>query len=858
MNQKLLDYFNGDELAASVWAGKYQLTHQGQILEETPDDMHQRLAKEFARIEAKYIKNEIRDERLSKYGQERLDLTTDRIFNYFKDFKYIIPQGSVMAIIGNSHIVGSASNCYVINGPDDSYGGICRADEEMVQLMKRRAGVGLDLSKLRPNNAPVKNVAKTSTGMASFMHRYSNSTREVAQSGRRGALMLSVHVEHPDVLDFALMKQDLSKVTGANVSVLLSSAFMDAVNNNTDYILRFPIDYNYTDQDIQGLDYNTLKEVSENIFVKKIKAREYWNQFIHCAWKSAEPGLLFYDNAINNSPDGVYPQFKFGTTNPCGEQYLQPYDSCRLIAMNLLSFVKNPFTEDAEFDFDKLYEVSYEQLRLGDALVDLELECVDNILAKIENDPEEEENKYRERLLWEKIKTQVKNGRRIGSGITALGDMLAALGHKYDSPTALSIIDDIFYTKMKAELDATIDLAILRDTFIGCDVNKEYSNGKGNNNFYEDVKEAFPDQYDRMTKYGRRNISWSTVAPTGSVSILTQTTSGIEPLFMAFYTRRKKINPDSKDVRIDFTDQNGDTWQEYFVFHPQFKRYLEINGVNTSNLDGSDENKERIQKYFENSPWYNATANDIDWIKRVEIQAIITKYTTNAISSTINLPNHVTESKVSDIYLNAAQRGLKGITVYRDGCRTGVLVSSDSKSSMSSIEFTYRDAPKRPSELPCKLHKITVGGEKFVVLVGFLEEKPYEVFAFRLEDREETLVSGEGILKKVKSGYYNLVQKDNTIINITDTLTDKEEIVTKLTSLALRHGTDVKFIGEILSKTKGHIGSFEKAIARTLRKYIKNGAKANKNPFDCKDCNGENVIYEEGCIKCSECGKSKC
>ena len=861
MGSELLNYFNGDELAANVWQGKY-----AQEGEETPDDMHKRLAKEFARIEEKYIDDmnmnctftvEEAYEKLSKYGVERKDLDEEDIYNLFKDFKHIIPQGSIMSQLGAKSI-GSLSNCFVIGQPEDSYGGIFRKDEEMAQLMKRRGGVGIDISTLRPQGTSTSNAAKSSTGAVSFMHRFSNTTREVAQNGRRGALMISIDINHPDVMDFIKIKRDGTSVTGANISIKINNKFMKAVEADEDYILKFPCNHDlaimWNEEWKKDTLYEALDEKHNLVYVKKIKAKEYWDEIIKSAHGYAEPGIIFVDNHHNYSPDGVYSQFKGVTTNPCGEIFMQPYDACRLIAVNLYSFVENPFTPEAKFDFDKFYRVNYEAMRLSDDLIDLEIEHIDRILAKLESDPESETIKWTEIDLWHRVKETAQASRRTGLGFTALGDTLAALGLKYDSNEALNVIENIMDWKLKSELDCTTDLAILRGTFDGFDLSREFDiagddmNGYvptgGQNAFYQMLYDKFPEEALRIMKYGRRNVSWSTVAPTGTVSLMCQTTSGIEPLFMGFYMRRKKVNPNDKDVRVDFTDQNGDTWQEFPVLHPKFRVWAEHY---TETLGIENYTNEALQELFKKSPWYGSTANDIDWIKRVQIQSIIQKYTTHSISSTINLPNDVSEEEVSKIYLESWKKGLKGITVYRDGSRDGVLISSETNKSRN--EFNYVDAVKRPKELDAEVHITKVGGVPYYVIVGLLNGKPYEIF---IENRQ--IPQGKGKMIKQSGGNYKFVQEGYEQL-ITAEMTDEQTAITRLASTSLRHGADIKFLVEQLQKTPGDIFSFTKGLARVLKKYIPNGAKST---VTCLDCGGSNVIFEEGCNKCKDCGSSKC
>lgn len=869
MTEKLLSYFNGDDLASSVWLGKY-----AQEGEETPDDMHKRLAKEFARIERNYQITEpikISDlkthrdrlQKLSEYGKIRKNLDEETIYNLFKDFRYVVPQGSIMSQLGSKSI-GSLSNCFVIGQPEDSYGGIFQKDEEMAQLMKRRGGVGIDISTLRPIGTPTSNAAKSSTGAVSFMHRFSNTTREVAQNGRRGALMISIDINHPDVMEFIKIKRDLSQVTGANISIKINNDFMKAVENDEDYVLRFPCYAKIPTGVYQEnrISYNQLYEYQSNdgendrrVFYKKIRAKEYWEEIIKSAHGVAEPGIIFIDNHHDYSPDGAYPQFKGVTTNPCGEIFMQPYDACRLIALNLYSFVKNPFTKDAEFDSEKFYRITYEAMRLSDDLIDLEIEHIDRILNKLNSDPESNEVKWTEIELWNKIKQTAQASRRTGLGFTAEGDMLAALGYKYDSDEALLFIEQMMHVKMEAELDCTIDLAITRGTFEGWNTELEFDDCTqgvflGKNKFYNFIAQQFPEHARRMCDYGRRNVSWNTVAPTGTVSLLTQTTSGIEPLFMPFYMRRKKVNPNDKDVRVDFTDQNGDTWQEFPVLHPKFKYWIKLTSdwkFNFTEQKIEDLSKEDLQKLFEKSPWYGSTANDIDWIKRVETQSIIQKYTTHSISSTINLPNDVSEEEVSKIYLESWKKGLKGITVYRDGSRSGVLVSAETNANRDTFE--YVDAVKRPKVLEAEVHLTKVAGKPYYVVVGMMDNKPYEVF---INNSELPLGKGE-IVKKNKSVYEFRNNDYHQIIS--SNMTDEQLAITRLTSGMLRHGADIKFIVEQLNKCDGDLFSFTKGLARVLKKFIPDGAKST---VKCHDCGSENVIFEEGCNKCLDCGSSKC
>ena len=854
MDQNLLNYFNGDDFSAGVWKSKY--ADKGEV---TPDDMHKRLAKEFARIEQNYgpdFKDNSKWNQLSYYGRHRDHLDEKSIYNLFKNFKYIIPQGRVMAGLGIKESYRSLSNCLRLPPPLDSYSSIMYSDTMLVNAAKRGCGYGLGLSNLRPENTFVSNAASSSTGAASFMERYSNSTREVAQKGRRGACLLDMSIFHPDVLQFITAKKDRTKVTGANISVKLYSEFMEAVENDGDFILRFPCDLNIskTWELEEPIELNKLYKV-EGGYVKYIKAKEYWDEIIDNAWDNAEPGLFFWDRVLDYDPSSVYPQYYIDGTNACGEQPMAVYDTCRLILLNLFSFVKNPFTAQAEIDYDVLYKVAYEQMRLGDDLVDLEIEYIDRILNKLIHKDKDipMEHKAIEISLWQNVKAMAKEGRRVGCGITALGDMLAALGVPYDSPQGMQIIEEVMSTKMKAELDCSIDLAVTRGSFTGWDKTKEYSFSEPlniescANDFYQNLLLNFPSQVNRMCQYGRRNVNWSTIAPAGSTSIIAilekypNATSGCEPIFFPFYFRKKKVNPGDKNVRVDFVDQNGDSWQEYPIVMGGFKLFMEKNGVE----DVSSLSPEEIQDWYEKSPYYGSTANDIDWVKRVKIQGILQRYTTSAISSTLNLPSDVSKEAVSDIYFAGWKEGLKGVTIYRDGCRTGVM-SSES----TSDQFEYKDAVKRPKQLEAKAHYSTSKGQGYHVIVGLLDNKPYEVFI----DDSENKYSGEGLIIKQSRGNY-IFQNGGDPIDIRAAMNDEQEAITRLTSANLRHGTDVKFIVEQLQKTPGDMFSFTKSLARVLKKYIPDGATST---VSCLDCGSDNVIFEEGCNKCRECGSSKC
>jgi ribonucleoside-diphosphate reductase alpha chain len=887
---KVLEYFNGDELAASVWPNKYRLTSpDGKFAEATPDDMHRRMAKLFAYAEdmypSEYVTKSVHERSLSEYGRTRPKMTEEVIYNLFKRFSYIVPQGSIMSQLGNPYSIGSLSNCFVLGQPSDSYGGICKKDEEMVHLMKRRGGVGIDLSTLRPSSTLVSNAAKTSTGAASFMHRYSNSTREVAQAGRRGALMLSMDIRHPDVLEFITAKQDLSQVTGANISVMIRDEFMEAVQNDEDYLLRFPctVDFigNADKSMMERMEYDKLyTETNAHgpiAYYKRVKAKEYWDKIIECAWSSAEPGIMFIDRHWNYSPDGVYPQYRGVTTNPCSEIFMQMYDACRLIAKNLYNFVISQFKKTAYIDYKLLYQLSYEQQWLGDLLVDLEIQHIDRILRKIESDPEPMEDKATEYNMWKNIREVAASGRRTGNGFTALGDMLAALGLKYDSDQSIRIINLVCHTMMKGELDATIDLAILRGRFSGCDPEMEFANG-GANDFYRMLSEEFPEQVERMKRFGRRNVSWSTVAPTGSVSIMTQTTSGLEPLFSLYYMRRKKVNPNDRDVRVDFTDQNGDTWQEFPVVHPKLSTWWDVFREESMQvalagqmqyipeyyaLPIEELTKEQLEIVAQKSPWYGSTANDIDWQKRVQIQGYIQKYTTHSISSTINLPSTATKEEISTIYMEAYRHGLKGVTVYRDGCRSGVLVSTP---NIEEVKFTEHDAPKRPDSLPCKLVRFQNNYEKWVAFIGLYDDRPYEIFTGALESFpvpnhvEEGFIVKSNHPKLGKTYDFHYLCEDGPCVvkGLSQAFHKEYWNYAKLISFMLRHGMPIFYVAqtiEDMSFNTEYINTWKNGVVRALKKFIANGTSYKQK---CLECNSENVVFEEGCSVCKGCGSSKC
>jgi len=1199
MNEDLLKYFKGDTLAANVFPSKYAA--QGEL---TPVTMHKRLAKEFARMEFKHRSHiEMNGAKnLSPYGQKNWEdggnltkkQTEDKIFELFDGFRQIIPQGSIMATLGTDTIA-SLSNCWVEKSPVDSYGGILTTDANLAYYYKRRGGVGVDISELRPNGTNTNNTAKTTTGAVSFMHRFSNTTREVAMAGRRGALMMSMSINHPDIMDFIKIKRDGTSVTGANVSIRLNNDFMKAVENNKDYILRFPVDtsikelsLNKYDEWYPDWDDGELNYIAkDDVYVKVIKAKEYWEEIVKSAKNHAEPGLMYWDNAIDYDPAAVYSKYKPVSTNPCftgdnklltvdgyksfweledtefelidskgeikngkvwksgykdiievstwnkhtfkctpdhlfmttqgeseakdlkgkrllpfynikdtygdftalgflqgdsclgrlsskshlglevnigendeeikplfnvegsetkfyvngynillrklgfsseqlpfrelptsidtwdieeikdfltglysangsvikghrvsfkstckrlieglqsllkdkldigsyyttnkakkiefyngeylckesydlniskfedvlkftkdisfvhtykkeslnelilikaplvknikpldrdyvfdfsitegdnhwgvvapsnnwsngfivhncGEQYLNANDSCRLLALNLFGFVDNPFTEDAKINVERLYEVSYQHTRMGDNLVDLELEYIQRIIDKIKQDPEDDKIKRGELELWEESYKNTKAGRRIGLGITGLADMLAALNMKYDSKGGMEVIKHVMKLKMEAELDCSIDLAILRGTFEGYNVAKEYSikgdKVEGTNLFYQTILKEFPEQVARMMEFGRRNVSWSTIAPTGSVSILTQTTSGCEPLFQPFYMRRKKINPSDKSARIDFVDEIGDSWQEFPVLHQKFKEWVL---VDCPYCDVNEMSKDELQKAFEKSPWYGSTANDIDWNVRNDIQAILQKYTTNAISSTINLPSTVTEQEVSDIYMNGWKKGLKGQTVYVDGSRSGVLVSNDKKEEVTT--FHENHAPRRTKRLEAKLVRFNNNKERWIAFVGLMDGKPYEIFTGRLEDIKIPLKVEEGEIVKVRDEEgkkrYDFEYEEGTLEGIDGIFDNGFWNYAKLVSGMLRHGMPLHFAVDMVSNMsfpEDHINTWKNGVARTLKKFIPDGKAEG---MKCNDCASTNVIFQEGCSSCLDCGSSKC
>ena len=813
-------YFNNDELASDTWINKYALKDsEGHIYELTPDDMHKRIAKEFARIELKY-KNPLKE---------------NEIYELLKNFRYIVPQGSPMAGIGNNFQVSSLSNCFVIGNENDidSYGGILKLDQELVQLMKRRAGVGLDLSFIRPAGSPVKNSALTSTGVVPYMERYSNSTREVAQDGRRGALMESISIIHPDSSAFIDAKMDETKVTGANVSIRISDNFMQTAIEDKEFIQQYPINS------------------PTPTFTKSINAKKLWDKITYNAWFRAEPGILFWDTIIKESIPDCYADlgFKTTSTNPCGEITLCNNDSCRLLILNLYSYVINAFTNKSKFDFDLFVNHVEIAQRLMDDLIDLELEKIDLILNKIDSDPEPDSIKYTEKQLWLNIKEKCIKGRRTGLGITAEGDMLAALNIKYGTDEGNLFSEKIHQILKLTAYKSSVQLAKERGPF------EIYNSEKEKNNpFILRIKLEDEQLYNSMVKHGRRNIALLTIAPTGSVSILTQTTSGIEPAFLISYMRRRKINPGDNETKVDFIDKLGDTWMTYPVFHHKFIDYLKANGYKMEVVEKM--NDEEINKLIKESPYFEATANDVDWVKKVEMQGMVQKHVDHSISVTVNLPKHVSQELVAKVYETGWKSGCKGITVYRDGCRSGVLISKDENQENDEIAITH--APKRPKTLPCDIFHVTANGDKWVVIVGLKGEKkkPYEVFAFKPKDIHIPTRVDHGFLTKAKKGVYNLEIEDFVFEDIGSKFAkDEHEVITRLASGNLRHGMDIKYLVDQLNKSEGSIVSFGKAIARTLKKYISDDSTSSEL---CPSCGEKSLIYQEGCLICKECGNGKC
>ena len=856
-----LEYFKGDELAASTWRNKYAADG-----EQTPDDTHRRLAKEFARVENNYdwAYPNHKAMKLSNYGYQRPNLDEEAIYELFKDFKYIIPGGSVMSGCGTGALV-SLSNCFVIGSPKDSYAEIMKTRSQQAQLMKRRGGVGYDLSQLRPRGAKVNNAAKSSTGAASFMDVCSDITNEVAQNGRRGALMLSMSINHPDIEEFITKKQDLTKVTGANISVKVTDDFMQAVIKDKDYVLRYPTNSIVGYQDVDGIkilyyagdnpspanhahvthvEYNKLYKVGDG-YLKLIKARELWNTLMHCAWNTAEPGIMFEGAMHNYSPDGVYPDFKMVGTNPCGEIPMGPFDSCRLIHINLSSYIVDPFTDKAHIDEELLYMHSYEAMRLADDLVDLEIEAVDKIIDTVKNDTDDTEFK-----LWSRIKETAIQGRRAGLGFTGLADAIAMLGLKYDSDEGISQVEQLMKVMFKGQLDSNIDMAIERGAFPAWNGNLEEENRGRNNAWYDWVFLNDPEKYKRMMNCGRRNISWSTVAPTGTVSIMAGTSSGIEPIFLPFYQRKRKCMSESD--RVDYVDKVGEKYTLFTVVHPNLKRWA-IETMNyTMSYSESEVNEWSLgiwEEVWKESPYYGSTAPEIDWRQRVKLQGVVQKYITHSISSTVNLAKETTEEEIADIYIEAWKQGLKGITIYRDGCREGVLTQVEKPKTIEG-----RQAPKRPKELEADAYLIKAKGEQFIILVGMLESKPYEVFAFRPRN-PISFKPHKGVITKVSKMHYSFTSDVFHIDNLELANENVEEnAATLYSSMLLRHGVDIKYIVKTAKKVNDNITSFSSAMCRVLSKYIPNEEIKGEV---CPDCGGT-LVREGGCIHCKDCGYSKC
>ncbi|HJC95378.1 MAG TPA: adenosylcobalamin-dependent ribonucleoside-diphosphate reductase [Candidatus Phocaeicola gallinarum] len=831
-----LQYFKGDELAARVWVNKYAVKDSfGNIYEKSPEDMHWRLANEVARIEAKYPNA----------------LSAQELFNLFDRFKYIVPQGSPMTGIGNDFQVASLSNCFVIglDGQADSYGAIIRIDEEQVQLMKRRGGVGHDLSHIRPKGSPVKNSALTSTGLVPFMERYSNSTREVAQDGRRGALMLTVSIKHPDSESFIDAKMTEGKVTGANVSVKLDDAFMQAAVEGRPYTQQFPIDS------------------ANPTFTKEINASELWKKIVHNAWKSAEPGVLFWDTIIRESVPDCYADLGFRTvsTNPCGEIPLCPYDSCRLLAINLYSYVVNPFTPEAYFDFDLFKKHVALAQRIMDDIIDLELEKIDRIMEKIDSDPESEEVKGAERHLWEKIYRKSGMGRRTGVGITAEGDMLAAMGLRYGTEEATEFSEKVHKTIALEAYRSSVNMAKERGAFEIYDAEREK-----NNPFVNRIKEADPELYEEMAKYGRRNIACLTIAPTGTTSLMTQTTSGIEPVFMPVYKRRRKVNPNDTNVHVDFVDETGDAFEEYIVFHHKFLKWMEVNGYDPNKRYTQEEIDELVAK----SPYYKATSNDVDWLMKVKMQGRIQKWVDHSISVTINLPNNVDEELVNHLYVEAWRSGCKGCTVYRDGSRAGVLLSTKKKDEKKEEECHCKPpqiVEVRPKVLEADVVRFQNNKEKWVAFVGLLDGHPYEIFTGLQDDDDgiilpKSVTTGRIIKNYDENGnkHYDFQFENKrgykmTIEGLSEKFNKEYWNYAKLISGVLRWRMPIEQVIKLVDSLQldsESINTWKNGVARALKKYVQDGTEAKG--VKCPNCGHETLVYQEGCLICKTCGSSRC
>ena len=831
-----LKYFAGDELAARVWVNKYAMKDSfGNIYERSPQDMHWRIANEVARIEQKYPN----------------PMSAQEVFDLLDHFHYIVPAGSPMTGIGNNHQVASLSNCFVIGleGNSDSYGAIMRIDEEQVQLMKRRGGVGHDLSDLRPKGSPVNNSALTSTGLVPFMERYSNSTREVAQDGRRGALMLSVSIKHPDSEAFIDAKMTEGKVTGANVSVKLDDTFMQAAIDDTPYVQQFPID------------------AAEPLVKKEISAKKLWEKIVHNAWKSAEPGVLFWDTILRESIPDCYADLGFRTvsTNPCGEIPLCPYDSCRLLSVNLYSYVENPFTPSASFNYDKLKQHVRAAQRIMDDIVDLELEKIDAIMEKVKADPQTDEVKHAEYHLWEKIKNKSSLGRRTGVGITAEGDMIAAMGLRYGTQEATDFSVSVHRTLALSAYGSSVEMARERGAFAIYDAEREK-----NNPFIQRIKEADHQLYNDMVQYGRRNIACLTIAPTGTTSLMTQTTSGIEPVFMPVYKRRRKVNPNDADVHVDFVDEVGDSFEEYIVYHHKFLEWMRINGIDTTRKYTQAE----IDNLVARSPYNKATANDIDWLMKVRMQGAIQKWVDHSISVTVNLPNDVDEALVNRLYVEAWRSGCKGCTIYRDGSRAGVMVSVSKKEKKAETPAPAPHAEVvevRPRELECDVVRFQNNKEKWVAFVGLLKGHPYEIFTGLQDDEEgislpKTVVKGRIIKQTLEDGSHRYdFQFENkrgyktTVEGLSEKFNPEYWNYAKLISGVLRYRMPIenviKLVGSLQLKSES-INTWKIGVERALKKYIVDGTKAKGKV--CPVCGQETLVYQEGCLICTNCGTSRC
>ncbi len=826
------DYFLGDELAAKVWINKYALKDSfGNIYEKTPDDMHHRLASEIARIENKYPN----------------PLSEQQLFDLFAHFKYIIPQGGPMTGIGNNYQIASLSNCFVIgfNEESDSYGAVMKIDEEQVQLMKRRGGVGHDLSHIRPYGSPVKNSALTSTGIVPFMERYSNSTREVAQDGRRGALMLSVSIKHPDSEAFIDAKMTEGRVTGANVSVKISDDFMESVIEDKPFKQQYPI------------------SSDKPLYTKEISANDLWKKIVHNAWKSAEPGVLFWDTILRESVPDCYADLGYRTvsTNPCGEIPLCPYDSCRLIALNLYSYVDNPFTPQASFNYELFRTHAALAQRIMDDIIDLEMEKIDMILEKIKSDPESDNIKQTERELWEKIKSKTAKGRRTGVGITAEGDMIAAMGLRYGTPEATNFSENIHKTLAISCYGSSVNMAKERGAFEIYDTEREK-----NNPFINRLKDADPGLYEEMKKFGRRNIACLTIAPTGTTSLMSQTTSGIEPVFRPVYKRRRKVNPNDLSARVDFVDPEGNSFEEFIVFHHKFVTWMEANGFDTT----KNYTQEEIDDLVAKSPYYKATANDVDWLEKVRMQGRIQKWVDHSISVTINLPNDVSEELVNDLYIEAWKCGCKGCTVYRDGSRTGVLVETKKEEKPAPCNCYPEITPKRPKELECDVVRFQNNKEKWIAFVGLLNGRPYEIFTGLLDDEDGLMLPKSVTTGKIIRNYHeetgvktydfqftNKYGYKITIEGLSHKFNPEFWNYAKLISGVLRYGMPidqiVRLVGSLQLNNES-INNWKMGVERALKKYIPDGADTGQK---CPQC-GQPLTFTEGCMKCNSCGYSKC